>query len=161
VFVVAAKKGNKHAEVHSREYVLEVVHKIYSGIVEHETKDIKSGTGPSEDGGGYEEKYTQRTGYATLEEGLLAHGLYPQKLSEWLKRFKEDDEVTEAIKALQDLRSTALVVNTTRGSIPASVGIFLMKAQLGYSDNGQSGQGGEIPKIQIEVISPSDKDAEA
>ena len=135
-------KGNKYAQKHTKEKVIEILEDIYNGLVNHYTKDIKKISRSDSDDSGEdknttEEKYTERVGYAALEEGLIAHGLYPSKLSEWANTWKDDNDVSEAVKAVRELRATSLVANTMKGSIPPSVGIFLMKAQLGLSDGNE------------------------
>lgn len=153
-----AAKNNTYAVKHTKEQILEIVTDLYKGLVAHATKEVKKAvpksntkqakkkTAPEKtpDLVTIEEKFIERVGYATLEEGLLTHGLYRQKLDHWLERFsgkgsvgdedyiKEDQEVTHAIKEIKHLRETCVIANTGKGSIPTVFGLFLLKSQFGY-----------------------------
>lgn len=140
-----ALEDNKYAEKHPKEFVLDVLADLIKGLSEHQTKEVKEipvytkGQKKKQEESEarkkpvkLEEKYLERTGYSTVEEGLLKHGLYRQKLNEWDERFEDDKEVTDTIKEIRELRETCLIVNTAKGSIPTAFGIFMLKSCHGY-----------------------------
>lgn len=130
--------GNIFAQKHTVEDVLIVLTDVYVGLVTHSVKEIKSSKKMDEDNPNdqsyVEERYTEHTGYSTLEEGFLRNGFPATKLAEWAHTHKNNAEVSEAIALLRALRASTLITGGANGTIPASIAKFLLTAQLGITD---------------------------
>lgn len=148
--------GNIFAQKHNKEEVLIVLTDIYVGLVTHATTNIKKNEPLSEkEFSGYkEEKYIDRTGYSTIEEGFLKNGLPACKLREWAKTHKDDIEVSTAVGLIRNMRETVLINGGANGTIPATMAKFLLTAQLGITDREkEDDKGDELPKgAEIEYI---------
>lgn len=127
---------NINAQKHTKKYVLSVLQDVEEGII--------NGT------------------YTSLERALLSHGLYRQKLHEWCATWRKSQVVSDTIKRILELAKTAIVANTVEGKVPANVGIFLMKAKLGYSDKPEHfiEEVIEEPEDQVDLSRLSDEELE-
>jgi hypothetical protein len=109
VFVVAAKKGNKYAEKHSRDDIIEIIDSLIEMLVSGEATNLYS--------------------------ALKSKRLYHQKISQWSNIHEDDQEVCDKIKELRGIAETAVMANTLDGEIPIAAGIFTAKAVYKYSDS--------------------------
>jgi len=62
-----------------------------------------------------------------------------QRFSEWKEKFKDNEEISEAIKRIQELLETRVVVGTMKKELNPTIAIFHLKNNYKWND-----------KIQVE-----------
>ncbi len=134
---MAAEKGNKYAQKHNRDKVLEILNDAINGLTVPITKWVETKSG--------EPVEIDTFKYTSLERAMASNQVSRDKPYEWAKTWKDDEEVSSTIKDLMSLNKTTLMANTLDGSVAVAAGIFLMKAVHGMSDQPQA----EEPKEEV------------
>ncbi len=130
--MMPAAKGNQYTRKFSREDVIAIANDITEGLATYSVTENKDRD--ATENSYSEKKSIVRTGYSCLSRGLMEHRLYPQKLSEWIKEYKDDAEVSEALKVLKAMSDNAILANTADGVYSPQVGTFLCKTILGMKE---------------------------
>lgn len=103
--------GNKYAEKWTREAALQLIHSVWSHIADN----------PDE----------LHLGYS-----IISVGYYPELWSYLSKKFRDDDQVFQAIKRVEITLEARIVNNTFNGKLKsAAMAIFYLKNKHGYIDH--------------------------
>ena len=111
---MAAKKGNKYAEKWTKEIVLKELKQMLDYLF--------SASGETT---------------VFLCELLSSFDLYAQIWSDWKNKFKDSEEVSEAIKRIETVLEARLAKGALTGKYVASVAIFSLKNNHGWTDKSE------------------------
>lgn len=105
---MAAKKGNKYAEKWDKQTTLKALNSIYIDV---ETNKI-----------------------VYLGIALASIELYASIWTDWTGKFKDDHQVSEAIKRIEAKIEANLLSQALKNKINATIAIFVLKNKYKWSD---------------------------
>jgi|GEM_PF-1958681 len=69
-----------------------------------------------------------------------------QRFSEWREKFKDNEEISEAMKRIQELLETRVVVGTMKKELNPTIVIFHLKNNYQWTDKVEESRNKELPK---------------
>ncbi len=120
---MAAKKGNKTAEKWTREQVIPLLAKI--------------------------EKEAEKASCLYIGTALVAVKLYKEIWSYWKDKFKDDDDVFQPIKRIEQMFEAKLFAGGLKGELNPTTVIFGLKNNHDWKDKRETEHSGEMTVQQI------------